>query len=1326
MTSCGKVEKSLKNLKLDLVTVGRVFKYISLKLNEMIMTLKTFVSILSVLCVAILPCLASLQPLDYRLSGTFDEEIDPGNPGNIRALGGAVGYINDGTWVAYNNFNFGTGATHAYIEAASANSGGTITLRTGTSTGPVIGSVNIPNTGGFSNFRVFDFPLTQPISGNHKLYLTFSGGGGYLFDTRAFWFPQVGPNLKQAGSAFNATGFDDESHPGTSPVVANNGVVDSIEGGSWVGYTGFNFGTDSNRIEIEASAAGKGGRIELRMGSENGSVIGGLEIAHTGSWTHHRIFSVELSQKVSGIHDLYLRFMDSNSSAAELFRLKRFSVFRVAPLPLAASQERLNVYPPVSGLDPSPYYTFSVQKVSALNASKQNATNWLQPFAWFTKCVDYPADPQTSSAYYAGFFGSWSHTYCNFELDPRTPIVVKITRLIKAGAPSGPITTAVARPAHKVISTEVINGDVYVTMRESGQVAVDIDGQMDSRDTPRAIVTGSGVWGSQGFPHRSELLGAHGVTIFANPVIENKPDPMGPGVFAVEPGTLPPTDGTWTTLYFKPGIHKLSVDTNGDERGWQVTDPLPLRNGKSYYIPGDAIVYGNMSDYQDNLASTDIRVFGHGTLSGAKIPHFQDFPPGTTPTANIPPVGSPEREGYMTDDGAFLPRELNEKLQMLSLSKADNCHFEGITIANPPEHGFRMYHEGDRGNSLRWLKNISWRVNNDGASVNGKGVVEDCFFRHQDDALYIDGTNIRRCVFWSDVNGLPLRCSFIVRDRDASYPVYEPADLIVEDCDIIYARGVFSTGDGNSDFGVISTNNAASSRIYSDGTPNTAQHLIFRNIRITDPRPQRFFIGFEDPGTQPQFRGWAGIRFENIDFRFPNTWGWKNRLLSSATAPARFWNFGNVTIAGQLLDATLFADPLHFQTSNTSDMIFKGPSFQGPSFTLTTPPPANGYISSDPVGSSFLIDTSVQMTAIPAPGYVFSSWGGALAGSTDNPSTLVMDSNKTVTAIFTLLNPPLKNVLLVVGDPTIPNASDTAIHDRLTSLNYGVQIVDDTAVLSADATGKDLVIVSSTATSGAVNTKLRDIPVPVINWESALQDDFRFTSSLPTDSGTQTNQAALNIVQASHPLAAGLPAGNLTVTSSSIGFSWGLPVGNPLIIARLTDGTNHPCLYAYEFGAAMNVGTAAARRVHLFLQNDTFNLLNADGLKLFDAALTWAMSPPPSNTYASWATSHASDQAPEADFDDDGIPNGVEYFMGQTGSSFTPNPSVIDGKVIWPKDPNALATHLVQTSVDMIDWVPAVAGVIDTGTSVEFTLPVGDPARFTRLKVTVISVPVNP
>ena len=115
-------------------------------------------------------------------------------------------------------------------------------------------------------------------------------------------------------------------------------------------------------------------------------------------------------------------------------------------------------------------------------------------------------------------------------------------------------------------------------------------------------------------------------------------------------------------------------------------------------------------------------------------------------------------------------------------------------------------------------------------------------------------------------------------------------------------------------------------------------------------------------------------------------------------------------------------------------------------------------------------------------------------------------------------------------------------------------------------------------------------------------------------------------------------------------------------------------------------------------------------------------------SYADWAAVHAGSQGPELDYDHDGVPNGVEYFMGQTGSSFTPNPAIDNtGKVTWPKDPTANASYVVQISSTLMEevspsdggWTAAISGVVDNGTSVEYTVPTGHQRLFVRLKVTI-------
>ncbi|MFT5105953.1 MAG: hypothetical protein ACI9UA_001576 [Pseudoalteromonas tetraodonis] len=120
-------------------------------------------------------------------------------------------------------------------------------------------------------------------------------------------------------------------------------------------------------------------------------------------------------------------------------------------------------------------------------------------------------------------------------------------------------------------------------------IAVDIDGQMDDQDTgknPRGNYSGPPI---------------HTVTVFANPPIKGRPEPGAAGVHVVKPGEKAPSDGEWKTLRFAPGVHDIGVG-------------FPVQTGRSYYIPGDALVYGTMANPVE-VKGDDSHIFGYGTLS---------------------------------------------------------------------------------------------------------------------------------------------------------------------------------------------------------------------------------------------------------------------------------------------------------------------------------------------------------------------------------------------------------------------------------------------------------------------------------------------------------------------------------------------------------------------------------------------------------------------------------------------------------------------------------------------------------------------------------------
>lgn len=196
---------------------------------------------------------------------------------------------------------------------------------------------------------------------------------------------------------------------------------------------------------------------------------------------------------------------------------------------------------------------------------------------------------------------------------------------------------------------------------------------------------------------------------------------------------------------------------------------------------------------------------------------------------------------------------------------------------------------------------------------------------------------------------------------------------------------------------------------------------------------------------------------------------------------------------------------------------------------------------------------------------------------------------------------------------------DQSVITRLsTTMGHQVTLIDDDAVLASDATGKDLVIVSSSVNATSVNTKLQTVAVPLINWERALTDDFLMTGTGNTMPG-QTDLTVTPLGE-THPLGAGFPAGVLTVRSSAGTFNTAsnssvAPGVKVLATASSTGGTPElpvvttlPVILAVEKGQLLRSNTIApAARIHTFLGDDGLAPLNPAGVALFDACITHAL-----------------------------------------------------------------------------------------------------------------------
>jgi hypothetical protein len=495
---------------------------------------------------------------------------------------------------------------------------------------------------------------------------------------------------------------------------------------------------------------------------------------------------------------------------------------------LAFANEELIVYPPVPGLAPSAHYQIRVR-------SARSGSAWQQAFAWETACKKI--EPRTDA--YFDTLAGWTHTYVNFETAGAVEIEI-------ARVNAQPIRTAHVHPQRQAAACNVVNGKVLVRLEKPCLVAVDIDGQMDTQDTGK---------GYRGPP-------LHTISLFANPLLLDKPQPHDAGVLTVKPGEMPPSEGPWTTLYFLPGVHDLGL-------------AFPLRAHRQYYIPGDAIVYGTLSNTKWSEGH-HIRVFGLGTLSGARLKH---------PQYVQPPI--PEKEF-----GRYRPIEVVGSFQ---------TRVEGITIADSATHSLMLIgpYKPQQPNAVKWTKIFTWRANGDGINPFGNTLIEDCFLRTQDDSLYVNGLGIRRCVLWNDANG----SSFVL----SSVPQLTDRTLLVEDCDVIYSRAKWHHWSGGRVF-----------NMRGEGGGTAGAGVIFRNINIEDPRPtlQQFFLCMAMPepyskqGEKRTAGELSGLRFEKISIAAPSVLGEPQLLWGHADAPIRNLIFEHLTLGGQAVTEAKF-----FQTN---------------------------------------------------------------------------------------------------------------------------------------------------------------------------------------------------------------------------------------------------------------------------------------------------------------------------------------------------------------------------------------------------------------------------
>jgi autotransporter-associated beta strand protein len=385
--------------------------------------------------------------------------------------------------------------------------------------------------------------------------------------------------------------------------------------------------------------------------------------------------------------------------------------------------------------------------------------------------------------------------------------------------------------------------------------------------------------------------------------------------------------------------------------------------------------------------------------------------------------------------------------------------------------------------------------------------------------------------------------------------------------------------------------------------------------------------------------------------------------------------------------------------------------------------------------------------------------GGSSEGF--NPSTRQIVVNSGGTLTYNAANVVQNNVLLTVNGAYNLNS----LTDVIGQLAGAGTIALGTATLTLDGFGNPSSQTFSGTISGSGGLSLRNLtgtqilsgantytgPTTVslgtllVNAPGSLASNSNVTvAANATLGGTGTVSGPVAVTGT---LAPGASAGTLTTgavtfqpgssfaldpadwNGTTAGTHWNLLAAASLVFNntpsnKLTIRISGPAANFTESNKTFIIATASGTITGL---NPAAIAINATG---FPGAGVWTVQQTGNaiqlvyhaNDFTAWAAAHAPGQTIDMDHDQDGVQNGIEYFMGEAGAGFTALPVPDASRTVkWTRGgsyPGAYGTdYIVQTSTDLVTWDDVHESQLAIGATVNYTIPTGVPQRFARLKV---------
>lgn len=229
--------------------------------------------------------------------------------------------INNGDWVAVGNADFGNGGAKSFKANVASTVGGKIEIHLDKADGELVGTLNVTPTGGAQSWKLLETNVSN-ATGVHRVYFVFTGTGtGNLFNVDYWQFTAAQTTPVSAFSKIEAESYASQSGIETETCNEGGDDVGYIENDDYAVYSNIDFGNGATGFEARTSTATEGGKIEIRLDSATGTLIGTCPVTATGDWQTWADAKCSVSG-VSGKHDLYLKF---TGGSGYLFNLNWFT-----------------------------------------------------------------------------------------------------------------------------------------------------------------------------------------------------------------------------------------------------------------------------------------------------------------------------------------------------------------------------------------------------------------------------------------------------------------------------------------------------------------------------------------------------------------------------------------------------------------------------------------------------------------------------------------------------------------------------------------------------------------------------------------------------------------------------------------------------------------------------------------------------------------------------------------------------------------------------------------------------------------------------------------